>query len=183
MIHKNPKIDYSKNREIPPLSKKRTIVLDIDETILHSTYEKLSVEPDFYFKERKVYLRPNLHYFLNFCFAHFNVGIWTSAKSDYAKFILKKIVPDLSQFEFIWTRKMCKKTYKKIGKWEQEAYIKDLYLLNTQSINPYIVIEDTPANILPKDAKIIVAIEFRGDPEDDELLKIVHELSNILSDK
>lgn len=165
----------------PHLPIKKTLVLDIDETILHSTYEKLSVEPDFNFKERKVYLRPNLHYFLNFCFAHFNVGIWTSAKSDYAKFVLKKVVPDLNKFEFIWTRKMCKKTYKKIGKWEQEVYIKNLNLLNKQSINQYIVIEDTPANILPNDTQIIVAMEFRGDPEDDTLLKIVDELAVILS--
>jgi TFIIF-interacting CTD phosphatase-like protein len=162
--------------------KRKTLVLDIDETLLHSTYEKLEQEPDYMYKGRRVYLRPRLNEFLEFCFANFEVGIWTSSKSEYAKKTLKFIVTDLSKFKFIWTRKKCTKTYKKNGFWEDVVYIKNLNCLPDFQAADFIMIDDTPSNIQPADSNIIMISEYRGELDDAELLEIIKSLKNEISE-
>ena len=65
------------------------LILDIDETLIHSALgdEKTSI-----------YLRPNLKFFLNYCYKHFNVGYWTLGTKKYCLHILHKILTK-DQFE------------------------------------------------------------------------------------
>lgn len=72
------------------------IVLDIDETLIHSTLRRtkqtsfsIALAGQTYY----VGIRPGLRNFLRFCFAHFaTVNIWTAATSDYAYAIMSKIL-------------------------------------------------------------------------------------------
>lgn len=75
---------------------KKILILDLDETLIHSTTEKTSnfnfsinLDEEEYF----VHIRPNLDIFLDFCFKHFEVFIWTSSVKEYAFLILEKIIP------------------------------------------------------------------------------------------
>ncbi len=157
---------------------KRFIILDIDETLLHSTYSNLKREADFCFKERNVYLRPGVNTFLDFCFQHFDVAIWTSAKADYAKFVLKRIAGDLTKFTFIWTRKDCDKEFKWNGISEDVVYIKNLNKINPYPLLQITMIDDNTQNIYPVNADIIGIDEYRGNKEDDALIQIIEKLKS-----
>ncbi len=154
---------------------KRLLVLDIDETLLHSTYEDLKREPDFFFKERRVYLRPHLQEFMRFCFNNYDVAIWTAAKADYARFVLKKISVDLKIFKFIWTRKHCQKITKWNGFMNQEFYLKDLNNIIGYDTTEILIIDDTPQNVTPVDFCLSVN-EYKGCKIDDVLKELMTKI-------
>jgi TFIIF-interacting CTD phosphatase-like protein len=65
------------------------LVLDIDETLIHSSVSD---------NKTSIYLRPNIKFFLNYCYKHFNVGYWTLGTKKYCLHILHKILTK-EQFE------------------------------------------------------------------------------------
>ncbi|MGL5913860.1 MAG: NIF family HAD-type phosphatase [Bacteroidales bacterium] len=154
---------------------KQLLVLDIDETLLHSTYEDLKKEPDFFFKERRVYLRPHVLEFIDFCLHNYDVAIWTSAKAVYAKFVLKHISADLKAFKFIWTRKHCQKKLKWNGFMNQEFYLKDLNNIVGYTTKDILIIDDSPQNITPFDCCLSID-EYRGDATDHALKELMSTL-------
>ena len=158
---------------------KPLLVLDIDETLLHSTWEQLNQQADFCYKGRKVYLRPHLHDFMDFCFQHFTVGIYSSAKAEYAKYLLKKVVCDLNKFHFIRTRAHCRKIYKNEGWGDMEIYLKDLALLPDYQPDTSFMVDDQPSTVHPLDAVVIVD-EYRGNKLDDELLLLKEDLLKLI---
>lgn len=70
----------------------KLLVLDLDETLIYATEERLEAEPDFAVGQYYVYKRPFLKEFLEFCFDNFEVAIWTSSTRNYAEGIVKNIV-------------------------------------------------------------------------------------------
>lgn len=64
---------------------KYNIILDIDETLIHSEFANNS-------NKLKIILRPNLRIFLSYCYTYFNVGYWTIGTFDYCHHILLKIL-------------------------------------------------------------------------------------------
>lgn len=77
------------------------LLLDLDQTLIAgidiNKYRDLPKEikalPHFFFrKDRAIFARPGLQEFLDFCFHHFNVGVYTSAKKEYAEQILAKFI-------------------------------------------------------------------------------------------
>lgn len=83
----------------PPL-----IVLDLDETLIHSTTEFLGDDREILFnfrdvqtgKEYIVYKRPYADEFLQYCFANFHVGVFTAGDSEYAGKVCSKTLPNSS---------------------------------------------------------------------------------------
>ncbi|MEI8203313.1 MAG: HAD family hydrolase [Bacteroidota bacterium] len=159
---------------------KRLIILDIDETFLHSTYSNLKRDADFSFKERQVYLRPGLSVFMDFCFENFDVAVWTSAKAEYAKYVLKRIAKDLTKFKFIWTRKDCDKDYKWNGFSEDVVYVKNLNKIAAYPIHQITIIDDKTLNIFPVNADIIGIDEYFGSETDDALMQMIEKLKGKL---
>lgn len=88
------------------MTQKLVLILDIDNTILHSInkahidllhvpkFEHVFEINDYDKKFQKItYLsfeRPGLQPFLEFCFKHFTVGIWTAANKHYATQVLQE---------------------------------------------------------------------------------------------
>jgi len=152
---------------------KNLLILDIDETLIHSTFEKLKTEPDFHYKTRGVYVRPKLFEFMEYCFNNFEVGIWTSSKSDYAKFILKHLF-NIKKFKFIWTRSKCEIQYVSNGFYDEIRYVKNLNNISGYSLKSIIMIDDTPQNITPL-KNVIPILEYRGNEKDNELVNIIEQ--------
>lgn len=82
------------------MNNKKTIVLDLDETVIFTTQEKednvsydLEFTIDTNFKEEFFYTtyRPHLKKFIKYIEANFNIIVWTSSTSDYAKIIVDNI--------------------------------------------------------------------------------------------
>ena len=97
------------------LTDNRLLILDIDETLIHSSKKQLDRLADFElsfgldvdFEKYFVYKRPGLNEFIIGCNKFFRLAIWTSSSSDYANEIIKNIIPDNLQLEFIFTRERC----------------------------------------------------------------------------
>ncbi|MDG5800788.1 HAD family hydrolase [Marinilabiliaceae bacterium ANBcel2] len=162
------------------MPQKYLLILDIDETLLHTTWEQLKQKPDFCYKGRNVYLRPHLNDFMNFCFANFSVAIYSSAKAEYVKYVLKRVAGDLSKFKFIKTRTHCRKIYKNDGWGDIEIYLKNISLLPGYIPNKTFIIDDRPSTVHPLDSVISVD-EFRGNKSDDELLLLQEKLLKLIS--
>jgi TFIIF-interacting CTD phosphatase-like protein len=146
----------------------KLLVLDLDETLIHTSYSPiLGME----FKAKKglfyLYERPYLKRFLDECRVGYNLAIWSASKSEYVQWIIKSTVLKEYEFDFIKTRKHCKRIYGKSGFLE---YQKDLtpQLLQYQKI---VMLDDLPKGVVPTSVVIKVS-EFRGCSNDTELLRV-----------
>ncbi|MFN3847493.1 MAG: NIF family HAD-type phosphatase [Paracoccaceae bacterium] len=81
---------------------KKLLVLDLDETLIHSSELLLHQDPDFTGFDYFVYRRPYLTQFLHFCDNHFSVAVWSSASDDYVLAITQKIFPDPGKLFVVW---------------------------------------------------------------------------------
>ena len=144
------------------------MVLDLDETLIHTSYSPI-YGAEFKAKKELFYLyeRPHLKRFLDECRAEYNFAIWSASKSEYVRWIIKSTVLKEYEFDFIKTRKHCKRIYGKSGFLE---YQKDLtpQLLQYQKI---VMLDDLPKGVVPTSVVIKVS-EFRGCLNDTELLKV-----------
>ncbi len=147
---------------------RKLLILDLDETLIYATEENLEREPDFRVAQYSVYKRPFVESFLDFCFEHFDVAVWTSSTTNYAKEIIKNIFDSKHKMSFIWARSRCTVRFdeereqvyeKKITKVRRRGY--DLKLV--------IVVDDSPEKWRSSYGNLVRVKPFFGETEDDEL--------------
>ncbi len=88
---------------------KNLVILDIDETLIHSCLKdeingKLY---DFIFEKYFVFKRPYLDNFIAYCYENFDIAVWSAGTNDYVNFIVSQIFPNPSELHFIWSRENC----------------------------------------------------------------------------
>lgn len=84
----------------------KLLILDIEETLVYATAEQLERRPDFTMEGYSVYLKPHVHESLDYAYANFRVGIWTSSIEDYARKTLESLLKG-REVEFFWLRERC----------------------------------------------------------------------------
>lgn len=159
--------------------KNKLLILDLDETLIFSSLEKLSSKEDFSLGEYFVYKRPNLDMFLKYVQNNFQIAVWTSSTSDYAEGIVKQLFPDQSILKFVWARERC---VSKIAIESREQYwIKDLKKVKKLGfdLEKVLVIDDSPEKLQRNYGNHILAIPFLGDPKDDELPRLINFLDKL----
>ena len=152
------------------------LILDLDETLIHSSYSPIP-NNDFCFQYKYfyVYQRPFLRDFLIAVQSKFDIAIWSASKADYVKKILRFTALSEFQFQFVFTRKNCKRVYTKNG---GVRYLKDTSQYS--EINCYdnvIFIDDLPEVIFPIERSLMIT-EYRGSKSDNQLKELVNVLSN-----
>ncbi|KAF0902962.1 hypothetical protein E2562_022601 [Oryza meyeriana var. granulata] len=123
-------------------ARKVTLVLDLDETLVHSTIEQCD-EYDFSFpvffdmKEHMVYVRkrPYLHMFLQKMAEIFEIVIFTASQSVYADQLLDILDPDKKLFSRRYFRESCVFT--------NTGYTKDLTVVGVD-LAKVVIIDNTP---------------------------------------
>lgn len=171
-----------------------SIVLDLDETLLH-TFERLEdvqeigifSDPDYIELRKDVYIidiytedrdtvkyrmwgvmRPKLREFLNFCFRYFrNVTIWTAGQRRYGNAIVSKIFTSRSP-ELVFTRDECPKSLSGGCINKPLTYIIDKK--DDMSLHHTFILDDRLENFQPNPDNGILIPPFY--PERDELLNI-----------
>lgn len=112
---------------------RKLLILDLDETLIHATEQKLNREYDFSVGQYFVYKRPFLQEFLEFCFENFDVAVWTTATKSYAEEILQTILKKDFFLKFLWTRERCTFTF---DEEEREHYfVKKIHKLRRRGQN------------------------------------------------
>jgi TFIIF-interacting CTD phosphatase-like protein len=155
---------------------RKLLVLDLDETLVYATEQRLSVAEEFKAGPYYVYLRPHLRPFLEFCVNRFDVGIWTSSSADYAQAVVMQLFGSLGPLKFVWSRTRCTRRYD--HETQTEYWVKDLAKLRRigYALERVIVIDDTAKKHERNYGNLVRVSEFEGQPEDNELLHLVRYL-------
>ncbi|KAG8077477.1 hypothetical protein GUJ93_ZPchr0007g4324 [Zizania palustris] len=126
----------------PHLARKVTLVLDLDETLVHSTIEQCD-DADFTFpvffdmKEHMVSVRkrPHLHMFLQKMAEMFDIVIFTASQSVYADQLLDILDPEKKMFSRRYFWESCVFT--------NTGYMKDLTVVGVD-LAKVVIIDNTP---------------------------------------
>lgn len=147
----------------------KLLILDIDETLLHSTDVPLPIDHDFMFAHYFVYLRPYVHEFLAFCQAHFKVAIWTAGNEIYADQVVQNLFGQDYALEFVWSRKRCTPRFNP----EDFKYTYQKHLKKVKNkgfpLEQVIMVDNTPAKLVKNYGNLVRVKDFKGDQGDDEL--------------
>ncbi|MGH1339783.1 MAG: NIF family HAD-type phosphatase [Aureispira sp.] len=172
---------------------KTLLILDIDETLLHTTDKKLAQQADFELFGYNVYKRPYLDAFIEAVKDHFLLAIWSSGSDDYVDAIVEQIIPKESHLEFVWGRSRC--TYQRnLAIYEQGYsgedledhyhYIKPLKKLKRKgySLDRILIVDDSPHKSKDNYGNAIYPSAFVGNSTDQEL-KLLAQYLLLLKDK
>jgi CTD small phosphatase-like protein 2 len=156
----------------PPVSQhKISLVLDLDETLVHCTIEPIP-NPDFVFPvtfndvcyEVYVRKRPYVDYFLQTVCKDFEVIVFTASQKVYANKLLDRLDPELNMVGSRLFREACLGVF--------GNYIKDLSVLN-RDLSQTVLVDNSPyAYGYQVDNGIPIESWF-DDDNDTELLKLI----------
>jgi RNA polymerase II subunit A small phosphatase-like protein len=157
------------------------LILDVDETLVFATEQKLDREPDCIVGPYHVYRRPHLEAFLRACRQQFKLAIWSSSTVDYAEAVVRATFPAGIEPIFIWHRKHCVQRFD--VERHETYFVKDLKKLKRRgfSLERVLIVEDTPQKVQRNYGNAIYVTPFYGDPEDDELQRLATYLESLRS--
>jgi len=175
-------------------NKKKTLILDLDETLIHSgsninirisnpNYDlsnssDSNVNIDSYnqneYKEVfPVNIRPGLDNFLKFASKHFELGIFTASSKDYADNILELIDPYNDIFSFRLYRNSCI-NFKSI------FCIKPISLIENRTLDDIIIVDNNIMSFCDNLSNGYLIPSFYSDKADNELEKLEKYLEKLM---
>ena len=168
--------EYNENQIFLKKENKKILILDLDETLIHSSFQPLQInnkiiKPDIHFKiffnfkyhDIFVYKRPFLNKFLKEMNKIFNIYVFTASIKKYAKPLLNI----LDKHNYI-----IKKFYRESCCLSEGKFIKDLRLLNL-NLNDVIILDNNPISYKFNKKNGIPIKSWHFDKNDNELLKII----------
>ena len=160
---------------------RKLLVLDLDETLVYATEQRLSIPEEFKAEPYYVYLRPHLRPFLEFCVRRFDVGIWTSSSADYAHAVVLALFGSLEPLTLLWSRTRCTLRYD--FETQTQYWVKDLGKIRRigYPLERVIVIDDTANKHERNYGNLVRVSPFEGQPEDNELPYLLQYL-DVLAD-
>ncbi|ESQ33900.1 hypothetical protein EUTSA_v10009741mg [Eutrema salsugineum] len=154
---------------------KRTIILDLDETLVHSTTQVPGVRYDFMVMVKMeteimpifVVKRPGVTEFLERLGESYKVAVFTAGLEDYASQVLDKLDKNgvISQRLY---RDSCTEVNGK--------YVKDLSLVVGKDLGNALIVDDNPSSYSLQPENGVPIKAFVDDLKDQELLKLVEFL-------
>jgi RNA polymerase II subunit A small phosphatase-like protein len=176
---------------------KPLIILDLDETLVHSTreknkkleYLKLTIFVDFR-TIYHVYKRPFVDEFLDFCFEHFDVSVWTASSSAYAKEIVSLLFAD-RKLQFVHTANKCISRTCRDGLFHSFSEVKFIKIKDLKKVfrgcrrypkDRVLIIDDTATTFQRNYGNAIQVHEWNAkDDRDEELLDLILYLQRLLA--
>ena len=174
---------------LPETNKIHTVLLDLDETLIHSDFEFNENESDdhqvetkilsFYDKDVgenvkfKVYLRPGIRNFLEEVSKYFQIGIFTASIKEYADEVLNFLDPENKLFSFKCYRDSCIK----VGR----SYIKDLRIFKNRKLENLLIIDNNLYSFSNQLSNGILIDSFYDEAHDNELNNILSFLVEYIS--
>jgi RNA polymerase II subunit A small phosphatase-like protein len=172
------------------MSKEILLILDLDETLIHASSERLRDDYDFQVYRYFIYKRPGVDDFLKLCAQHFRIAIWSSASDDYVNAVVKQILPSDVSLEFVWGRSRCTPfllpQYDEQGFYNLDfaskyEFAKRLKKLTRRGFNlqKVLIVDDTPEKVLHNYGNAIYAKPYYGGTDDSELATLATYLLSL----
>ena len=175
---------------------KKLLILDMDETLLHTeSFRESGYVPegsyDFKFplggggwsNDEHWYFtikRPFLDEFMNYAFDNFKVAIWTAGGSDYASEAISRAGIDKSKLEFFWTRERCTMKYDfETGFSYGVKNLEKIHKSLGWDLNNVLIVDDVQRTAINNYGNLIHIKEFYNDRSDIELNKLMDYLDKI----
>jgi len=157
----------------------KLLILDLDETLIYATEQKLEIIESFLFDKYYIYKRPLLDRFLLEMSAHFLLGIWSSADDNYVLEIVKKIKPESIKFQIVWGRSRCslKRNYS-LDNYYYEKRLNKIKKLGFK-LEDIIIVDDSPEKTVNNYGNAVYIKEFTGNQSDEELIYLNHYLMSL----
>ena len=159
----------------------KLLILDLDETLIHSVTAPLKYPCNFFAFPYYVYVRPYFDIFKDFCLSNFEVAVWTSASADYANTLTNNLF-DRSGLVFCWSGERC--TRRLNFETHQYEYIKDLKKVKKKQgyrLEDIIIVDDSPFKLSRQYGNLLPVSPFIGHPNDDELLFLTQYLPHLIN--
>ena len=159
------------------------LVLDVDETLIHSVTKKdafeLTSKPDFSILDGDyvVFTRPNVEQFLSDISKIYDLAIWSSATDDYLAAILTKITPKEVEYEFIWGRNRCTERYNSES--QKPYHEKHLNKIKSHSLDKILIVDDSVEKARANYGNLIPIKAFVTDKNDKVLVKLYQYLVSL----
>lgn len=160
------------------MSEKALLVLDLDETLVHSDYEP---HPGFFRFEKfgyHIHARPWLLTFLQTIKPIFDVGLWTAGDLQYGEAIADFYVRPVLTPIFVFGRDRCtmKRDLDDIfgsgdGTYNSTKPLRKLKRFG-YPLKRTLIVEDDPVKVRGNYGNAIYVKAFEGDVEDDQLRKL-----------
>ncbi|KAL6615629.1 hypothetical protein ACP70R_037899 [Stipagrostis hirtigluma subsp. patula] len=168
----------SRLRKSPVRTKYVTLVLDLDETLVHSTLDHcdnadFTLEVFFNMKNHTVYVRkrPHLKMFLEKVAQMFEIVIFTASQRIYAEQLIDRLDPD--------GKLISRRMYRESCTFSDGCYTKDLTILGVD-LARVAIIDNTPQVFqLQVDNGIPIKSWF-DDPSDEELVELLPFLESLV---
>ena len=153
------------------LSKKKTLILDLDETLVHSAFKSFYSKEDIVFnmqfdgKQHTIHVlkRPYVDEFLDKMSKLYEIVIFTASISDYANPLLNKLDP---------RRRICHRLFREHCTSSGNLFIKDLRKIG-RDLKDTIIIDNNPISYLYNKENGIPIITWHSSQSDNELIKMI----------
>lgn len=148
---------------------KKLLVLDLDETLIHSVGTSLGRDWDFRTGNYFTYKRPGLDAFLDRCCRFFNLAVWTSSSADYAARIVEMVFPETVELAFVFSANRCVP--------RRDRFSGDHYVLKPLKkvkklgfrLDEILVVDDDPRTFADNYGNAIEVAPYLGQENDCEL--------------
>lgn len=158
------------------------LILDLDETLVHATEERLDIAHDFVAGPYVVYKRPHLTSFLEAAAELYRLAVWSSSSFRYFSRVVNHILPADVTLEFRWSRSRCVRNFD--HEQQEQIWLKDLRKVKRAGydLERVLIVDDQPEKLSRSYGNAIYVSPFTGDPSDDELPALLEYLT-LIADK
>jgi Dullard-like phosphatase family protein len=166
---------------LPDNLDRKTLILDLDETLIHADFEGAYVNHDmvinFNYGEEDisvpVFIRPGLFEFLENISQEFEIIIFTASIREYADAVLNRLDPENKYFKFRFYRSECISVNSKI-------FIKDLRIFKNRNLQNIILVDNSLYSFANQISNGVLINSFYHDKDDRELFNLYSYLKNYL---
>ena len=148
---------------------KPLLILDLDETLIFASEQRLDRDPAFTCGSYSIYCRPYLIEFFQEIITTFRFGVWTSSTEDYMECVIKNVIPKEIKLDFAFSRQRCSQVFD--PNTGEMNWVKDLKKIKKKgySLDRVIIVDDSPSKLERNYGNLIRISPWYGSEEDDEL--------------
>ena len=170
-----PTVEAIKSKEVllGPKTKKNLLVLDIDRTLVYSTFEAFGMGPSGKRTQSfSVSKRPYVINLLEKLKKLYEIVLFTSGVEEYANAIRRCLDPNGNRIMKVLSRSSC-------FLMNEQYYVKDLRIFGDRDIKNVVIVDDSVFSFAFQLNNGIPVQPFTGDNSDDELVYLINYLEDI----